>query len=340
MADNYIYIPESKGKNIPVKEHFRCRVPLSNTRQIFVIDGKEEKSGNEYELKLGRGEILPEIVQVIQVRSNEKAEDISYKTGFILGESSQARVLLCSHTLSMHNFITGENVNIKLEKNANLDMVVMQNEHNRSVHKSVFNVEMAASSVLNIHLITLHGGDISNKLEINLNGEHGECFINGLYLADGSQKVSTEVNVFHNVPRCRSNQLIKGILDGESVTQFNGKIYVAVDAQKTEAYQSNNNLLASETAKVYTRPHLEIYADDVKCSHGATIGSLNDMELFYMRSRGIPLQEARLLQKQAFAYTVLEKISNSELRERLYSLVERRLRGEFSHCSNCSMHCC
>lgn len=340
MMDNYIYTPHNKEGNVPVREQFRCRVPLSDTRQVFLIDGKEEKTGKEYELRLGKGEVLPEVTQIIQIRSSAAEEEISYATRFLLDRSARARVLLCSHTLSMHRFVTNEEVFIKLEENANLDMVVMQNEHNKAVHKSVFHVELAASAVLNIHLITLHGGEISNKLEINLNGKGGECYINGLYLADGSQEVSTEVNVFHNVPQCHSSQLIKGILDGNSVTHFNGRIYVAKDAQKTEAYQANNNLLASDGAKVYTQPHLEIYADDVKCSHGATIGSLNDLELFYMRSRGIPVQEARLLQKQAFAYAVLEKISSEELRERLYSLVEKRLRGEFSHCSNCSMHCC
>lgn len=340
MTDNYIYTPDNKGGNVPVREQFRCRVPLSNTRQVFLVDGKVEKEGTGYDLTLKKGVVMPEVVQVIQIRSDESPEEISYQTRFNLGESSQAEVVLCAHTLSMRHFVTNEEVFVKLAENAMMNLVVMQNEHNESVHRSIFNVELAASAVLNIHLITLHGGDISNKVEINLNGEGGACYINGLYLADDTQKVATEVNVFHNVPNCHSSQLIKGILDGESVTRFNGRIYVAKDAQKTEAYQANNNLLSSEKAKAYTQPHLEIYADDVKCSHGATIGSLNDLELFYMRSRGIPLQEAKLLQKQAFAYAVLEKIANAELRERLYSLVERRLRGEFSHCSNCSMHCC
>ena len=190
------------------------------------------------------------------------------------------------------------------------------------------------------NVITLHGGEISNEIEVNLNGKGGECCVNGLYLASGQQRVSTKVNIFHNVPECHSSQLFKGILDGESRTSFSGKIYVAKDAQKTEAYQANNNLLASRTAKAYTQPHLEIYADDVKCSHGATVGSLNEDELFYMRSRGIAKDEAKLLQQQAFAYAVLEKVANESLRERLHSLLESRLRGEFSECANCSKHCC
>lgn len=331
MENNYIYIPSESQH-----EEFRCRVPLQDTEQVFVVDGKGEKQG----LSLGKGEILPQMLQVIAVRSGQAQEDLSYSTDYILAERAQAKVLLCSHTLSMEDFTTHETVNVELGEGAILDMVVMQNEHNKSKHSTSFKVQMAQGAVFNLNVITLHGGEISNEIEVNLNGKGGECCVNGLYLADGQQKVSTKVNIFHNVPECHSSQLFKGILDGESRTSFSGKIYVAKDAQKTEAYQANNNLLASKTAKAYTQPHLEIYADDVKCSHGATVGSLNEDELFYMRSRGIAKDEAKLLQQQAFAYAVLEKVANESLRERLHSLLESRLRGEFSECANCSKHCC
>lgn len=331
MESNYIYIPDKSQC-----EEFKCRVPLQDTDQVFVVDGKGENRG----LDLGKGEILPRMLQVIHVRSNNAVEDLSYSTDYNLQEGAQAKVLLCSHTLSMNDFVTHEDVNIKMGERAVLDMVVMQNEHNQSKHSCVFKVEMAAGAMLNINIITLHGGEISNTIEVQLNGKGGECNVNGLYLADGSQRVSTNVNIFHNVPECHSSQLFKGILDGESKTSFSGRIYVAKDAQKTEAYQANNNLLASRTAKAYTQPHLEIYADDVKCSHGATVGSLNEDELFYMRSRGIERNEAKLLQQQAFAYAVLDKVGNVHLKERLATMVESRLRGEFSECSNCSKHCC
>ena len=331
MENNYIYIPGD-----PQQEEFRCRVPLKDTEQVFVVDGKGEKMG----LSLGKGEVLPQMLQVIAVRSGQAAQELAYSSDYVLDERAQAKVLLCSHTLSMEDFTTAETVNVSLAKGAILDMVVMQNEHNKSKHSTSFKVQMAEGAVFNLNVVTLHGGEISNEIEVNLNGKGGECCVNGLYLADGQQRVSTKVNIFHNVPECHSSQLFKGILDGESRTSFSGKIYVAKDAQKTEAYQANNNLLASKTAKAYTQPHLEIYADDVKCSHGATVGSLNEDELFYMRSRGIAKEEAKLLQQQAFAYAVLEKVANESLRERLHSLLESRLRGEFSECANCSKHCC
>ncbi len=333
MENNYIYIPDKCDQG---EQQFQCRVPLENTEQVFVVDGQGAQRG----LSLGKGEILPKLLQVIAVRSSGAVEDLSYSTDYVLAEAAQAKVLLCSHTLSMQDFTTHEDVNIKMGERAVLDMVVMQNEHNKSKHSTAFKIEMAEGAVLNLNVITLHGGEISNSIHVDLNGKGGECYVNGLYLADGVQRVSTNVNIFHNVPECHSSQLFKGILDGESKTSFSGRIYVAKDAQKTEAYQANNNLIVSKAAKAYTQPHLEIYADDVKCSHGATVGSLNPDELFYMRSRGINKDEAKLLQQQAFAYAVLEKVSNSALRERLHSMVESRLRGEFSECANCSKHCC
>ena len=332
MENNYIYIPDKCQQG---EVEFKCRVPMEDTDQVFVVDGKGERG-----LNLGKGEVLEKMLQVIQVRSSQAAEDLSYSTDYTLDEGAQAKVLLCSYTLSMHDFVTHEDVNIKMGEGALLDMVVMQNEHNKSRHSTSFKVDMAAGAVLNLNVITLHGGEISNSIDIQLNGKGGECNVNGLYLADGTQRVSTKVNIFHNVPECHSSQLFKGILDGESKTSFSGRIYVAKDAQKTEAYQANNNLLASRTAKAYTQPHLEIYADDVKCSHGATVGSLNDDELFYMRSRGISMQESRLLQQQAFAYAALANITNVALLDRLTNLVERRLRGEFANCSDCNRQSC
>lgn len=334
MSDNYIYAPN--GIETSAGDDFKCRVPLDNTDQIFVVDGKGMEDG----VCLQENQIMSNMLQIIQVRSSAAVSNLEYATDYLLKKGSIAKILLCSHTLSLESFTTNEVVNINLEERAVLDMVVMQNEHNKSCHNTSFKINLGKGSILNLHLITLHGGELSNNVEVKLNGKNGECYVNGLYLADGTQRINTHVNVWHNVPECKSSQLFKGVLEGDSVTMFTGNIYVAKDAQKTEAYQANNNLLTSSTAKAYTQPHLEIYADDVKCSHGATVGSLNADELFYMRQRGIALSEAKLLQQQAFAYAVLEKIPNLQLRERLQSMVESRLRGEFSHCSNCSKHCC
>lgn len=338
MTENYIYAPDTNAG-------FKCRVPLENTQQVFVIDGKVQGNnsfaGKEggFSLHLNRGVVEERMIQVIYVRKRGP-EALNYVSEFFIEKNARAQVLLCSHTMSETAFIMEEEIPVTLQENAFLDLVVMQNEHNNSSHKTFFKVNMAAGAVLRLNLITLHGGDISNNIEVNLNGKDADCELNGLYLTDREQKVSTQVELNHNSPECRSLQLFKGILDDKSVTRFSGKILVAKDSQKTEAYQANNNLLVSKEAKAFTQPHLVIYADDVKCSHGATVGSLDQDELFYMRSRGISLHEAKLLQQQAFAHTVLTKIINDGLRERLSDLVERRLRGEFTRCDDCSKHCC
>ncbi len=339
---NYIYTPNNSS--------FRCRVPLNNTRQLFVVDGVMEandssyftpdSSGKGYCFELGKNVVAGELMQIISVRSGADCRELEYANRFVLDRGANAKLLLCSHTLSEESFSTKEDISVEIGENAALDLVVMQNEHNRSEHTTNFNVVLGAGSILRLYLVTLHGGVISNNIEVALNGKGGECFLNGLYLANGEQRISNRVNLSHNVPECFSKQLFKGILEDKAVTHFSGTILVAKDAQKTEAYQANNNLLTSDFAKAYTQPHLEIYADDVKCSHGATVGSLDENELFYMRSRGISLSEAKILQQQAFAYEALHTISNPELLERLGNLVEKRLRGEFSHCKNCSTHCC
>lgn len=359
---NYIYTPNRDNE-------FKCKVPLENTTQLFVVDGILQSNSIDeieagecggYALKVAKNRVLDQMLQIISVRSNiycgaqnancgkqcaaeesmKCVDSVSYTNTFELEQSAQAKLLLCSHTLNDHSFVTEEKFEIKLGENSNLDLVIMQNEHENSLHNSKFIIDLAANAVLRLHVVTLHGGELSNKIEINLNGKGAQCEVNGLYLASGKQRISNLLNLSHRVPECNSRQLFKGILDGEAVTRFSGTILVAKDAQKTEAYQANNNLIVSDYAKAYTQPHLEIYADDVKCSHGATVGSLNEDELFYMRSRGISMHEAKLLQQQAFAYAALANISNAALLDRLTNLVERRLRGEFANCSDCNRHSC
>jgi Fe-S cluster assembly protein SufD len=136
-----------------------------------------------------------------------------------------------------------------------------------------------------------------------------------------------------------SNQLYKGILDNTAVGAFTGRIHVWPDAQKTMAYQKNNNILLSDTASMYSKPQLEIYADDVKCSHGATVGQIDQDALFYLRSRGIPEKESRLLMLYAFAHEVVSAIKVPALKDRIDELIDKRLRGELSRCNNCKMRC-
>ncbi len=173
---------------------------------------------------------------------------------------------------------------------------------------------------------TAEARNIVNNFMVNLDSQDAVCNLNGVYLVDSNNRLTNRVDMNHNVGHCVSNQLFRGILWDSSRSDFEGRIYVAPDAQKTEAYQANNNIVESSEARAHTQPHLEIYADDVKCSHGATVGNKENGELFYMQSRGISLANAKVLLKQAFLLGVLEKISDDSLKEAMSSRILSHLR--------------
>lgn len=193
----------------------------------------------------------------------------------------------------------------------------------------VRNVEVQSGQRVDMVLLVYPGVSCDINLDVTLAGEGAEANIYGAYVCGGEEKVKIAVDMHHEVPHCNSRQLFKGIAGGDSRVDFYGKIIVAQDAQKTEAYQENHNLLVSDDAKVDTKPQLEIYADDVKCSHGATIGRLNEEEQFYMRSRGISLEDAKVLQMISFIAPVLENIQDEELRESLAVRIESDIRNTY-----------
>lgn len=215
---------------------------------------------------------------------------------------------------------------IALEAGSSAEYLVLQDAADREV-ETVYDISLAEGASLRMVFLSLDGKMLRNRVNVSLEGRHASCDLSGLYLPRDTQEMAFDIRMDHLVPECHSTQLFKSIVDERAVARFFGLIKVVPDAQKTEAYQANHNLLLSEAARAYTKPQLEIYADDVKCSHGATVGRLNEDELFYMRSRGISLPEARLLQQMAFTGEVLEKISSQEWREKMLTRVEERLRS-------------
>lgn len=187
-------------------------------------------------------------------------------------------------------------------------------------------IEVRSGERKDMVLLVYPGVSCDVKLDVKLTGEGAEANIYGAYVCGGEEKVKIAVDMYHDVPHCNSRQLFKGIAGGVSKVDFYGKIIVAQDAQRTEAYQENHNILLSDGAKVDTKPQLEIYADDVKCSHGATIGRLNEEEQFYMRSRGITLEDAKVLQMISFIAPVLEHIEDKSQRESIASRIEESIR--------------
>ena len=190
----------------------------------------------------------------------------------------------------------------------------------------VRNIDVQSGQRKDMVLLVYPGVSCDVKLDVRLAGEGAEANIYGAYVCGGEERVKIAVDMHHDLPHCNSRQLFKGIAGGTSKVDFYGKIIVAQDAQRTEAYQENHNLLLSDGAKVDTKPQLEIYADDVKCSHGATIGRLNEEEQFYMRSRGITLEDAKVLQMISFIAPVLENIQDEAQRETFAAEMEDTIR--------------
>lgn len=278
-------------------------------------------------------------IQIIHLLLSDHNQMVQHRNLFVVEKNASAQVIICDHTLSPHLFLTNSVTESYVGENGDLDILRLQNEHNNSCQVTNTWISQERNAQCQHGTITLHGGMVRNNLHIRLNGEGAETNALGLFLIDKNQHVDSFTVIEHVTPHCTSNQHYKGVLDDMSTGAFNGKIHVYPEAQKTEAFQANNNILLTDTAKMHTKPQLEIYADDVKCSHGATVGQLDEDALFYLQSRGIPRDESRLMLMDAFAYDVISRIRQSSLQDRISDLVGKRLRGELSRCNNCAMRC-
>ena len=283
--------------------------------------------------------VLKKPIQVVNLVQFEKDVFNQHRNLIIVGKDADVTLIICDHTLSPRKFLTNAVTEVYVGENSHFDIIRVQNEHNNAGKITHTFIHQESNSFATSNNITLHGGLVRNSTYHYLGGEGAECQSLGLFLADKFQHVDNFVNVDHAYPNCISNQLFKGVLDDMATGAFNGRIYVHRDAQGTIAYQKNNNILLTDDAKMDTKPQLEIYADDVKCSHGATVGQLDDNALFYMQSRGINKREARLMLMFGFAHEVIQNIKVDALRERMDNLVMQRLKGELSRCASCMVKC-
>lgn len=282
---------------------------------------------------------LEKPVQIINLCYTFKDLRVTRRNLVIAEDGSDVQIILCDHTLCKKSYLTNSLIEVYAGENTTVNFTRLQNENNLSSQITNEFIYQKSHSNVKSTLLSLHGGFIRNNVFVKLDGEGADNSTFGLFIADGQQHISNFTLVNHLKPNCTSNQLYKGILDNEATGSFNGKIYVAKDAQKTMAYQKNNNILLSSTAKMNSKPQLEIYADDVKCSHGATVGQLDNEALFYLRSRGIPHSEARHLLMYAFTNEVISQIGSDHLKERIIQLIDKRLRGELTKCEGCEISC-
>ena len=258
----------------------------------------------------------------------------------VLEEGAQARMLVCDHTQSRTvQCLSNQVIEVSLGEGATFDFYDLEATADTSRRASSLWAHQAAGSNLLVDGITLANGITRNDYHISVDGEHAETSLLGMAIMGGNQNVDNHTFIGHNVGHCHSNELFKYVLDDHAIGAFSGKILVAGNAPKVEAYQSNRNVCASTTAKMFTKPQLEIYTDDVKCSHGATVGQLDQDALFYMRTRGIPEHEARTLLMQAFMGDVIDGVRIEALKDRLHHLVEKRFAGALADCGECAGKC-
>ncbi len=290
---------------------------------IFVPDGVEVKKA----------------IQLIKiVNSNEKMM-VNSRNLIILGKNSKLPLLHCDDSINHNAEFINTLTEVQVGENASFDLYKLQNINDETTLLNSTFIRQERNSHSKVNVITLNGGMIRNELNVEFQGEGADADLNGIYLMDNQQHIDNQVFVNHAVPNCNSSELFKGVLDNRATGVFNGYIHVARDAQNTNAFQRNNNILMSPEAKIDTRPFLEIYADDVKCSHGATVGQLDEEALFYLRQRGISKQDAYLLLMYAFTAEVTGKIAFPALRSSIEDMMKKRLRGELAICERCVLHC-
>ncbi len=276
-------------------------------------------------------------VQVINILRSDVDLMVNRRVLIVLEEGAELKMLFCDHAADDRHFLATQVIEAFVGENASLDLYCLEETHYKNVRVSSVYIDQQANSRVNHNVITLHNGVTRNRLDLNFSGEGAECQCYGCVIADKQQHVDNNTLITHSVPHCNSNQLYKYVLDDKATGAFAGRVLVKQDAQKTSSQMTNQNLCATKDARMYTQPMLEIYADDVKCAHGSTVGQLNDAALFYMRQRGISLQEAKLLLQNAFINEVIDKMKLEPLRDRLHHLVEKRFRGELNKCEGCKL---
>ena len=284
-----------------------------------------------------KGVVVDRAIQVINILRSDVDLMVNRRVLIVVEEGAEVKFLFCDHAADDRNFLATQVIEAYVGPNAKLDLYCLEETHNKNVRVSNVYIRQERDSRVNHNVITLHNGTTRNKLNLDLVGEGAECYCSGCVIADKRQHVDNNTLITHHAAHCTSRELYKYVLDDESTGAFAGRVLVKPGAQKTESQMTNQNLTATKTARMYTQPMLEIYADDVKCTHGSTVGQLNDAALFYMQQRGISRREARLLLQNAFINEVIDHMQLEPLRDRLHYLVEKRFRGELNKCEGCKL---
>ena len=279
-------------------------------------------------------------VQIVGILQNGLPLMAVRRLLIIAEKDAEIKLLVCDHTdndsVNFLNLLTSE---IVVEDNAYVEFVEMEESSELTSRLASAYVRQSRSSRVAATGITLYNGVTRNEYHCGFSGPDASLQLSGMAIEDRKRRIDTCAVVEHTLPGCHTDELFKYVVDDEAVGAFSGLIKVMKGASKTEAYQNSRNIIGNDGARVYSKPTLEIYDDDVKCSHGSAIGQLDPKQIFYMRTRGLSEQEARFLLKQAFMADVIDKISLPDFKLRLHTLVENRFAGHRHNCSSCKKIC-
>jgi Fe-S cluster assembly protein SufD len=275
-------------------------------------------------IELQANAVVEQPIHLVFISEGEGQAIAHPRNLIVAAPNSRAAVIESYVSVRDSCYFTNAVTEISLGEGAHLDHYKLQRESEKSFHVGTVQARQARDSQFHSFALAVGGSLARTNIYTSLDGDGATCTLNGLYLADGTQHIDNQTSIEHIAPNCPSHEVYKGVLDGRSHGVFNGKVYVHPEAQKTDGKQSNNNLLLSPNARVDTKPQLEIFADDVKCTHGATVGRLDEIAMFYLNSRGIGPEMARMLLTYAFAADVLEMIELEPLKKGLEEMVLSR----------------
>ena len=329
VVNGHVYLPEIKVPNGLIIEDISSAksLPSSSMKDVFAaMNVLHAQSG--VSVHVAKNTVIDSVIEIVHVCTGSYAGFT--RNQIFIGENAQAKVVMTYVSEQTKACFSHVHTSIEVGKRAHFNMEKVQMESSDLFSFSDEEVWQGADSVFQINTLTLDGNLVRNDLHIQVQGEHAETHLNGMYMLNGQQHVANYTTVDHQVANCESNELYKGIMDDKSIAVFNGKVFVRQDAQKTNAFQSNANVLISDDAGVNSKPELEIYADDVKCSHGSTTGQLDDEALFYLRARGISERGATQLLLTAFMSDVLDKITVPSVKEKVFEVINKRFNWELT----------
>ncbi|GAA4273300.1 Fe-S cluster assembly protein SufD [Aquimarina gracilis] len=312
----------TKDKYKPVIENYFNKIAhkdgLSSLNTAFSQEGAY--------IYIPKNKLADKPIQIIHFSTGKESSQLLQPRNLIVvEENSHVQIIERHQSLTENPVLTNSVTEIFADKRAVVDYYKIQNDNqNASLIDNTY-IDQQAQSLASVHTFAFGGNLTRNNLNFFQKGQGIDSVLNGITIIEGKQHVDHNTLVHHTEPNCESHQDYKGIFDEKATGVFNGKIIVNKEAQKTNAFQSNNNILLSDKATINSKPQLEIFADDVKCSHGCTIGQLDENALFYMRSRGIGEKEAKALMMYAFANNVLESVKIPQLKSRINKLIANKL---------------